>query len=372
MKIWIDGKEANQQNRVGSSQYAFEIIRNLEKIDSENEYTILLPNKPFDDLPRTRKNWKYRVLKPEKLWTRITLPSALYLTSNKPDLIFSPTHYIPRFSPVKRICTIFDLAYLHFPEFFEKRDLWQLKNWTKFSIDNATKILAISEFTKKDIVKNYGINPEKIVVTKLGFDNETFKPVIDRKKIKTLLDKYMITGSYIIYIGTIQPRKNLVRLMEAFSKISDLDAKLVIVGKTNEGGRKGWMYEDILKTPKQLGIENKVIFTGFVSTSELPTFLSGASVFVLPSLWEGFGIPVLEAMACGVPVITSNLSSLPEVAGKAGVFVDPYSVDQIEHALRLLLTDKKTREKKVKLSIEQVKKFSWEKCAKQTLLALLT
>ncbi|TSC66498.1 MAG: Group 1 glycosyl transferase [Microgenomates group bacterium Gr01-1014_80] len=383
MKIWIDGKEANQENRVGSGQYAFEVIRNLEKIDQENEYTILLPSPPLPDLPKTRKNWKYRVLKPGRLWTRITLPTALYLTRNKPDLIFSPTHYIPRFSPVKRICTIFDLAYLHFPEMFAPRDLWQLKNWTKFSAEFADKILAISEFTKKDIMKNYDVDPEKITVTPLGFDRELFKPVRDRKKIVKVLMKYRIREPFITYIGTIQPRKNLVRLMEAFSRIDYTPGvstqssaglhtvggtlQLVVVGKTNERGRKGWMFEDILKTPKQLGIETQVNFTGFVPTEDLPALLSASTMFVLPSLWEGFGIPVLEAMACGAPVVVASVSSLPEVAGKAGVLVDPYSVESISKAIESLLKDEKFRQKKVQLGLEQAKKFSWEDCARKTL-----
>jgi len=370
MKIWIDGKEANQLNRVGSGQYAFEVIRNLEKIDSENEYTILLPNKPLDDLPKPRKNWKYKILKPGRLWTRVTLPAVLYLTRNRPDVFFSPTHYIPRFSPAPVVCSIFDLSFLHFSEMFTKKDLWQLKNWTKFSIENADKILAISEFTKKDIVKNYGISNGIITVTHLGYDDEIFKPVHDKSKIEGILSKYKVEEPYIIYIGTIQPKKNLVRLMEAFSRIDYTGGEpmqLVIVGKTTEKGRKGWMYDDILKSPKLLGIEDRVVFTGFVPTEDLPALLSSAKVFVLPSLWEGFGIPVLEAMACGAPVVISNISSLPEVAGEAGILIDPYSVESISESLMSLLKDEKLRQKKVQLGLKRIKDFSWEDCARKTL-----
>ncbi len=143
MKIWIDGYEANVLQRLGSSQVAFELLRNLEKIDQKNDYTILLPTPPLPDLPQERQGWKYKILKPKKLWTRIALPIALY--KEKPDLIFSPTHYVSRFCPssVKRVATIFDLSFLHFPEMFTKRDLWQLKNWTKFSAGNADHIIQI-------------------------------------------------------------------------------------------------------------------------------------------------------------------------------------------------------------------------------------
>lgn len=388
MKIWIDGKEANVLNRVGSGQYAFELLRNLEKIDPKNEYTILLPSKPKDDLPKPRLNWKYKILRPSRAWTRFAIPAALYLSKNKPDLIFTPSHYIPRFSPVKRVCTIFDLSYLHFPEMFKVRDLWQLKNWTRFSIDNADHLFAISDFTKKDIVKKYDVSPDNITVTPLGFDKNIFKPINDKAKIYKVLSKYKIDPEkpYIIYIGTIQPRKNLLKLIEAFryvilgskatpesSKIGswtsqdDKDLKLVIVGKTNEAGRQGWKFKEILEAPKKLGIKDKVIFTGFVPSDELPYLLAGAKLFVLPSLWEGFGIPVLEAMATGTAVLISNVSSLPEVGGDGATYIDPDSVESLRKGLNSLLTDDKLRENKVQLGLKQAQKFSWGKTAKKTL-----
>ena len=128
MKIWIDGYEANTPQRLGSSQVAFELIKSFEKIDHENDYTILLPSSPMDDLPKTRKGFQYKILKPKKLWTRIALPLALYSTKQKPDVFFSPTHYIPRFSPVKRVVTVFDLSFLHFPQMFEREELYKLSN----------------------------------------------------------------------------------------------------------------------------------------------------------------------------------------------------------------------------------------------------
>ncbi len=369
MKIWIDGKEANVVNRVGSGQYAFEILRNLEKIDQKNEYTILLPKQALADLPKTREGWKYRILKPSKAWTRLSIPAALYLSRNRPDVFFTPSHYIPRFSPVKRVCTIFDLAYLNFPGMFNKKDLWQLKNWSKYSIENADHIFAISQFTKDDLVSNYKIDSKKITVTPLGYDEEIFRVKSQESSVKEVKKKYKIENNYIIYIGTIQPRKNLKRLIEAFSKISD-DYKLVIVGKTTEAGRKGWMFEQVLELPKKLGIENRVIFTGFAPTEDLSALLAGSKAFVLPSLWEGFGIPVLEAMASGTAVIVSNVSSLPEVAGEAGTYIDPDSVDSIKSAIESLLKDDKLREKKVQLGLKQVEKFSWKEAAIRTLKVL--
>ena len=379
LRVWIDGYEANVLQRLGSSQIAFELIRNLEKIDRKNDYTILLPAPPLQDLPKEREGWKYKILRPKRLWTKIALPFALYTANIKPDLIFSPTHYIPRFAPsnVKRVVTIFDLSFLHFPEMFTKKDLWQLKNWTKFSAENADHIITISECSKNDIVKQYKSVKESITVAYPGYDKKKF--VVFSKLssterssefvVKEVKKKYKVGDNYIIYIGTIQPRKNLLRLIEAFARmVKDINnLELVVVGKTKGEGKQGWMYEDILRAPKNLGIEERVKFLGFVPTDNLSVLLSGATAFIQPSLWEGFGIPVVEAMASGTPVIVSDVSSLPEVVGKAGLLVDPYSIDQIEQAIRTISTDKKLRQKYSKEGIVQAKKFSWEKMAKEVL-----
>ncbi|MBI2196519.1 glycosyltransferase family 4 protein [Candidatus Daviesbacteria bacterium] len=371
MKIWIDGYEANVLQRLGSSQVAFELIRNLEKIDQKNDYTIVLPAPPLEDLPRERKRWKYKVLRPKRFWTRIALPLALYGAKEKPDIFFSPTHYIPRFRPAKveRVVTIFDLSFLHFPEMFIQKDLWQLKGWTKFSVENAEHIVTISEFSKGDIVKQYGLNKDKITVAYPGYDNDKFKVQSAKLEVEVIKKRYKIGDNYIIYIGTIQPRKNLIRLMEAFARVvQDVNGlELVVVGKTKGEGKQGWMYKDILQTPTDLGIEDKVKFLGFVPTEDLSSLLSGAVAFIQPSLWEGFGIPVVEAMACGVPVIVSNVSSLPEVVGKAGLLVDPYSVDQIEQAIRTIVSDKKLQQKYSKEGTIQARKFSWDKMAREVL-----
>lgn len=372
-KIWIDGYEANVAQRLGSGQVAFELIKNIEILDKDNDYTVLLPSAPLPDLPKVRDKFRYKILKPKKLWTRIALPLALFTSKEKPDVIFSPTHYIPRFSPVKKVVTIFDLAYLHFPQMFTKRDLLQLTRWTKYSILNANAIITISNSSKLDIIKNYKVSKEKITVAYPGVDTEIFHQNLSIDKINEVKDKFGVGKNYIIYTGTIQPRKNLKRLMEAFGRVinsSESDLKLVIIGKAGGVGRKGWMYEDILKKPKELGIEKNVLFLGYVEKDDLIYLLNGALASISVSLYEGFGLTILEALACGVPAIVSNVSSLPEVVGKAGLLVNPKSVDQIEQAIRVMVTDKKLRAGLKKLSLEQAKKFSWKKMAKEVIKVL--
>ena len=357
MKIAIDGYEANVNQRLGSSQVAFELLKSFEKLDHVNEYLIYLPDKPLEDLPNERQGWRYKILKPRRFWTKVALPIALYFNKSKHDIIFSPTHYVPRISSIKRIATIFDLSFLKFPETFLKNDLWKLKTGTKYSVENADHLITISNSTKRDIISEYGLKNTQVTVAYPGFNKQIFKP----GKNQQVLDKYGIKDSYIIYIGTIQPRKNLIRLMEAVARIDGL--QLVLVGKSKGEGKSGWKFEETLETPKRLGIENRVKFTGFVDTEDLPYLLSSALACVQPSLYEGFGIPVLEAMACGTPVIASNVSSLPEIVGNAGLLIDPYSVDQIEQAIRTLVTDKKIRERYSKLGLIQSGRFSWNKMA---------
>ena len=266
MKIAIDGYEANVPQRLGSSQVAFNLIKTFEKIDKRNEYIIFLPDNPMEDLPKEREGFTYKKLGPKRLWTYIALPLAL--KSSKFDLFFSPTHYIPRFSKTKKIATIFDLSFLHFPEMFEKGDFWKLKNWTKYSAENSDHILTISNFSKAGIIKEYGIEKKNITVAYPGFDKEKFtSSATTSEKIEKVKDKYKISGTYIIYIGTIQPRKNLLRLIEAVSRIDNLT--LVISGKGRGLGKQGWKYEEVLEAPETLGIKDRVVFTGFIPTDEL-------------------------------------------------------------------------------------------------------
>lgn len=362
MNIWIDGYEANVLQRLGSSKVAFELLKWFGRLDKKNEYTVLLPEPPLADLPKEREGWHYHILKPKRLWTRVALPWALFSAKNKPDIFFSPTHYAPRFGKVKRVITIFDLAYLHFPDMFNKKDLYQMTNWTKASIKDADHIITISQFTKRDIVKNYQVLSKNVTVAYPGYGEDIYKPISDLKKIEEIKLKYKILGKYVLFIGTVQPRKNLLRLIESFIKIDDL--MLVVVGKTLGLGRQAWKYQDILDAPEKLGISEKVIFTGFVPDEDMVYLMNGATCFALPSLWEGFGIPVVDAMACGVPVIVSNVSSLPEVVGEAGLLVDPRSITQIEQSIRTISSDKKLWQKKSKLGLVQSKKFSWTKMAK--------
>ncbi len=359
MLIGIDGNEANVKNRVGSGVYAFELLKEFSKNKTHN-FTVYLKENPEPDLPKESENFHYLVFGPRKLWTRFALPVKLTF-GPEIDIFFSMGHYGPYFSKVPYAVTIFDLSYLHFPKLFKQDDLYQLTNWSKRSILKSKHIFAISESTKSDIIKNYGVDPSKIIVTYMGYD-QSFKPQ-PKLAINKVKNKYKIERDYIIFIGTLQPRKNIEKLIEAFSALDAGSLNLVIVGK------KGWLYDSIFQKVKDNELESKVIFTDFVPSSDLPTLISGSKAYVLPSLWEGFGIPVIEAQACGVPVVVSNTSSLPEVVGESGILINPENIDSIADGIKKAL-DEKTSSALAKKGFENIERFSWQKCAQQTLRVL--
>ena len=262
--------------------------------------------------------------------------------------------------------TIHDLGYLHFPRAHRLLDRLYLDLSTRFNARAAAHIIADSQATKRDLVERYGVEPSKISVIYPGYDEEAFQPVREREAIEAVKARYGIAGDYILFVGTIQPRKNLVRLMEAFSllKRQAADLQLVIAGK------KGWLYEAIFRRVEELGLEGQVVFTGYVAEEGLPALFSGARLFVFPSLYEGFGLPVLEAMACGTPVVCSNASSLPEVAGDAALLFDPLDVEGMAAAMGRVLGDERLRAELIERGLQRARGFSWEKCARETLAVL--
>lgn len=369
MLIGIDGNEANVENRVGVGEYALELLRQFRNFTppaggSNFQFRIYLKDKPIEDLPKEKEGWDYRVVGPKKLWTQIGLPLDLYFRKPKPSVFFTPTHYAPRFSPIPTIISIMDLSYIHFPSMFKKRDLFKLNNWTRRSASNARKIITISCASKNDIIKYYDMPPEKVVVTYPGV-KEFGRSAGENNSVKKLRVFYGIEKDYVLFVGTLQPRKNIIRLIEAFAQLLQSedykDLVLVIVGK------KGWHYEDILQAPQKYNIQENVLFIDFVPDEDLWLFYKNAKCFVLPSLYEGFGLPILEAMKNDCPVITSNVSSMPEVGGDAALYVNPESVEDIAKKIMTVLKDSNLREQMIKKGKIQVKKFSWEKTAKETL-----
>lgn len=374
MNIGLNGNEANVSHRVGSGQYAYELICNLAKVVSPGtKLSVYLQDQPMVDFPKPSLNFDYEVLLPQKLWTMTRLQLALLskkLSRKAPDVFFTPTHYTPLFMPIPSVISIMDMSFERFPEYFKAKDYYQLKLWTKISAIQAKKIFTISEFSKSEICKFYQLPPDRVVVTYCGFDKARFNPNLKKQtaKMTKVKEKYHISSNFLLFLGTLQPRKNLVRLIEAFSQLSDKKIQLVVVGMINEG-RGGWMNETIFQVVKKLGLESRVIFTGYVPDEEVPFLMAVSRGYVLPSLYEGFGIPPIEAMASGVPVAVSAVSSLPEICGQAALyFDDPKNPVSIKNTLEKLISLSETESKKrIAVGLDWVKRYNWLDTAKKTL-----
>ncbi len=361
MRIGIEAERANTPNPAGPERYAAELIRNLAKLDHENEYILYFRTEPqqwFRELP---KNFTIKVIPFPKFWTQIRV--SWEMLTNPVDILLILAATLPLIHAKKSVVTIHDIAYELFDGIYTGFMKYYQKFSSRYAAKHAVKLLSVSQATKDDLVRVYKTDPDKITVTPLGLA-DGFRPM-NYDEVQPILDKYnLVYQKYILFLGTIQPRKNIPRLVEAYQKIkteSHVEEKLIIAG-----GR-GWLWEPILKQVKTAGIDGSVKYLDYIAKEDLPYLIAGAKLLTLPALYEGFGIPPLEAMASGVPVVVSNISSLPEVVGDAGRLVDPNSVDSIANGLLEVLMDNNLRQQMIAKGLERAKQFTWENTAKKTL-----
>ncbi|MGD8245012.1 MAG: glycosyltransferase family 1 protein, partial [Anaerolineae bacterium] len=259
--------------------------------------------------------------------------------------------------------------YLYFPRSHPWPQRLYLDLSTRWNAHTATHLMADSEATKADLATHYGVAASKITVTYPGTD-QSLSPVGDVENIQAAKARYGIGGDYFLYLGTLQPRKNLLRLLAAFAEFaahhSPLTVQLILAGK------RGWLYDDLFKWVRQRGLEEHVRFPGYVAEEDKAALLSGALAFLFPSLYEGFGLPVLEAQACGCPVITSTTSSLPEVAGDGAFLVDPENTSAIASAMERVITEPLLRDALIERGLANARRFSWDACAEAVLKAIDT
>lgn len=270
-------------------------------------------------------------------------------------------YFMPFFSPCPIVCTIHDICFEHFSDIFTKYEFFRQKLLIRFAAKHSKKIITVSQMSKKDIADAYAIDQNKITVV-YNAPKEVFKKIeISDNDVSTIKTKYGIEKNFILSVGNLQPRKNLIRLIKAFISSKKMnpsfDFQLVIVGK------KAWMFDDIIKAAMENS--NDIVFTDYVSEGDLVKLYNIANLFVYPSIFEGFGLPPIEAMACGVPVAVSNQSALPEVVGEAGVYFNPYDENDIAKKILQITEDEELRLSLLKKSQMQIKKFSWNKSAKK-------
>lgn len=358
MTIGIEAERANNRVKTGVEHYAKQLILHLAQIDTQNQYILYLRTQPEDWFLKLPANFKVKVLPFPIFWTQLRL--SWEMLWHKPDVLFVPASTLPLIHP-KSVYTEHDVAWVYYPEIFTFYMRWFHRVFSWLARVSSAKIIAISKATKNDLIKHYGVEENKIVVVPHGYQktNKDFTSISAEVEAK-------LPEKYILFLSTIQPRKNVIGLIEAFRELKNehpqLPHKLVVVGKA------GWKYEESLRVIEQ----NKdiVIYLGHVGDEERWPIFHRADLFIHPSFYEGFGMWILEAFECEVPVAVSNNSSLPEVGGDAALYFDPHNKGEIKQTIIKVLTNKDLANELVKKGSEQIKQFSWERCAKETLAVL--
>jgi glycosyltransferase involved in cell wall biosynthesis len=276
------------------------------------------------------------------------------------ELFHATEHLLPPLRDVPTVLTVHDMIFKLFPEHQKRLNYWYLNATMPLYCRRADAIITVSECSKRDIVRHYDLDPAKISVIYEAAASE-FRPA-SPVAVDEIHRQYGLPNRFIIHVGTIEPRKNLSRLVEALERLRDegLRIPLVVVGA------RGWLYDDLFRRLQEMGIRNDVHFPGYVPRAHLPILYSAAVMAVMPSVYEGFGLPVLEAMACGTPVVCSNASSLPELGGAAARYFDPYHIEAIGDAIRMVWASEELRTEMREAGLAQAAKFSWARAADET------
>jgi len=345
----------------GNETYYRELVRGLAKVPSKHEFILYYSNgiEPRTCNPDGR--FIFKAIHPSPRWLRIPLGFPRQMRTDKLD-VFHAQYIVPPFPSCKTVVSIFDLAHERYPQFFHPVEGRALRSLVRWSAKRADRVVTVSHFSARDLVEIYGVKPENITVVYLAA-SEDFHPM-DRKVCREYVSKkYGLQSPYILYTGRLQARKNLVRLVEAYSQLSQKDnaENLVLVGKQD------WQADEVLACVKKHQLESRVTFLGYVPKEDLPYLFNAAKLFVYPSIFEGFGLPVVESMACGTPTITSQGSSLEEVAGDAALLVDPLSVTSIRDAMARALQDPVLLQSLGERGLARSKQFNYLTAAEKTL-----
>lgn len=418
MVIGIDASRANRQHKSGTEWYSYYLIRALAKIDSENQY-LLYSDKPLiggllnltDDINTTddshvrmdkhgfqklyspHDNFNAKILKwPfNNFWTQGRL--SLEMIFNAPDILFIQAHTLPFIHPEKSIITIHDIGFEREDCLYSKEQIGPqninlrkfidfivllftrgkygantkdyLRWSTRFALKNAAKVITISDFSKNEIISVYGVSETHICSIHNGYNSQLYKKIDDQEKINKVLDKYGIERPYIFYVGRLEKKKNTPALIEAFALMrkenKNIRHKLILAGDASFG------YDDVKYAIKEFEVDDEVLMTGWVDEEDLPYIYAGAEAFIFPSLYEGFGIPLAQAMSMGTPIAASRAASIPEVVGEAALLFDPASINEMADSMKKIILDEDLRKKLKELGSERAKNFNWEKCAEETL-----
>lgn len=364
MHIAIDAHSVGT-GLAGNETYAANLVEALAEVDRENRYTVYVTRAEAE--ARFGGRWPnvgVRRTLPHTPLVRIPLTLSAELRRRPVDLLHVQ-YTAPPLAPCPVVATVHDLSFEHLPETFKRRSRVQLRLTVRATARRAAHVIAPSEHTRRDLVETYGLDPARVTAIPLAV-SPRFRPVEDAGELKRVRRLYGIADEYVLAVGSIQPRKNLARLVRAYSALRGARGRsnlpqLVLVGK------KAWLYGETLRAVEAEGLGDSVVLTGYVSEGDLPALYSGALCFAYPSYFEGFGLPPLEAMSCGAPVLTGNLTSLPEVVGDAGLTVDPFDTEALADALARLIDDGALRSELRGRGLERARGFDWRDTARMTL-----
>jgi glycosyltransferase involved in cell wall biosynthesis len=351
----------------GNESYVTNLIEALAEVDEVNRYTLYVTRR--EAVERFHHRWPHVTVRrtlPHTPLVRIPLTLSKELRRRPVDVLHVQ-YTAPPFAPCPVVATIHDLSFEHLPQTFKRRSRMQLRLTVRHTARNAARVLVPSEHTRRDIIETYKLEPERVSVTPLAAPAH-FAPVEDEREVRRVRELYKIKGDYILAVGSIQPRKNLTLLIAAYADLRRARPhanlpKLALVGKN------AWLYDETLRAIEASGLGDLTVLTGYVSEADLPALYTGALCFVYPSYFEGFGLPPLEAMQCGAPVIAGNRTSLPEVVQDAGLLVDPFDKDALAAAIARLIDDANLRARLRVKGLERAKHFSWRETARLTLKA---
>lgn len=375
MIIGIDASRAYYHQRTGTENYTYQLIHQLADKKLEKQITLYtkegLSEREYQSLSKS-DNIKVKKIALPRLWTQIGLSTEIL--KRPPDVLFVPAHTIPimRRPGQKTVVTIHDLGAKYLEAYHKLPQRLYLNKTTEYIARHASHIIAVSQSTKSDLMAQLNVPGNRITVVYEGYNKKQFKPIAENQ-IEQSHKKYKIKTPYFLYVGTIQPRKNLARLIKAYAKYyhSTKSTDNTKVAHFYLAGKSGWLNDEIFKAPQTYDVKEAVQFLDYIDEEDLPSLYAGATALLYPSLYEGFGLPIIESMACGTPVLTSNRSSTKEIGANAAYLVDPENIEQITIGIKRLAQEQELRQKLIQLGLEHVKHFSWEKCASETLAVLL-
>jgi len=363
MRVGLDARTLAAAVRSGVEHYVANLVRAFSQLDDSPETMAYVDHPiPDPDLARAASSGSVRtkLVQARFGWLRLALPWRLW--RDRTDLVHLPSTIIPPFLPCPAVVTVHDLAWAHYPEAYRQDDLRMQRVAVRGAAQRAARIIAVSETTALDLHARFAIPKERISVIPLAV-SPRFSAEGPRLSGRAFPGAERLAAGYLLYVGRLDPRKNLLRLLEAYRRLCAgmPTPPLVLAGPTTAHA------SELAAAAQRLAIEGQVIFAGYVPEDELPALYRSAGLFLYPSLYEGFGLPVLEAMACGIPAIASDRSSLPEVAGDAALLVDPENVERLTEAMSLLLTDEALRTGLIARGLARSRLFTWERTARETI-----